>query len=52
MAKPAFKWLIIANAIIGVSALGMAQDGQSRESGIAEVEHALRCKMVSKRRCR
>ena len=26
MAKPAFKWLIIANAIIGVSALGMAQD--------------------------
>ena len=26
MAKPAFKWLIIANAIISVSALGVAQD--------------------------
>jgi len=26
MAKPAFKWLIIANVIIGVNASGMAQD--------------------------
>ena len=26
MAKPAFKWMIIANAIVGFSALGMAQD--------------------------
>ena len=26
MAKPAFKWMIIANVIIGVSASGMAQD--------------------------
>ena len=26
MAKPAFKWMIIANVIIGVSALGVAQD--------------------------
>ena len=30
MAKPAFKWMIIANAIVGFSALGMAQDVSMR----------------------